>query len=259
VGRSGFNPLLGIAHSHLVALVEEALPVLEKRATQTRIGRFRDYYFSAEFIRRAHKYARKPGYNPPFSVEITGDSLNMSADLRFYRPLEERLDALTQFSSVQFTVFANSFRSDFEWMRARQEELARYTVAHQETYVRTLNAFDLQPLRQEDLAEQFSLDESTVCRLVDHMRVQLPLHKQLKATLPLMHLIPSRQLQLRQALQALHELSHDPAYGWGGMLTVHSSVIGKELQDSYNISAQGRTVRKYVSLYKERDHTLPLF
>jgi DNA-directed RNA polymerase specialized sigma54-like protein len=246
---------LGISDLELEKILEESLDDMknfyELNPDHTPSG---NYFSTNSFIDKSRRVKERiPSEahieNPTFRVSVDNSVYNLE-----YNPsLDERIKSrLEQFKARDGMPNVNSFSKELlkarEWRKKRQSEIIKYLLEEQKSYLESGNAKEIKRIKQVNLAEKIGYTDSTVCRLMKNLTIQLPNGKVIYAQ----DLAPGNNLEFSKGYLALKELRNDTAYYEDGEWKVSYSKLKIALKNKFGIDIALRTVSKYTSRMAEQ-------
>lgn len=137
--------------------------------------------------------------------------------------------------------FTRQFIRQLNWIKEQQQKIVGYLLQRQEKYLASGNPFDLEPVRQWEIAEEIGFHDSTISKLMRNLTVQLPEGKTIFAE----ELAPSYRTTRLQGVYALTELMKEPQYFTEGKWTISAEKLRPVLLERFGLDLARRTVAKY--------------
>src|SRR3989344_161153 len=248
------SPLLGLSHLELELLLSQSLEAVidfyDQNPNHPPNGsRNGNYFWTQGFheqCRKARDQIPKSAYITEPQVIVQNEDGRYSA--QFNSEIERRInDKLEKFHTRDKEdqnpehIFTKRFSKDRSWMMERQAEIVGYTCNLQRAYVESGHVMDLQGLGRRDVADNFSLSESTVHRLTRNLTAQLPDGKVVFVN----DLLPANRVDLVKGMYALGELQKDQTFYDSGKWKISDQKLRPILKERFGIDAARRTIAKY--------------
>jgi len=138
-------------------------------------------------------------------------------------------------------IFSKQFAKDRDWIVEQQLAIVKYLCETQEKYLQNRNPLDLEPIKQQNVAEHIGYSTTSVSRLVKNLTAQLPDGRVIFAD----QLIPGANATTKKGAYALGQLREDPTLYENGSWKVSDAKLVPILKERFGIDVARRTVSKY--------------
>ena len=216
------SPILGLSPLELELLLDQSLE--QVRDFHEKNPNWRDqnppksrgnYFQHGDFLNNCKsvrgKIAREKYLEiPQVFVERSEEGYSTRYDLRIDERIKEKLARFKRTGEEGTPpvdkIFSKQFAKEREWVVKQQLAIVKYLCETQDKYVKSRNPLDLEPVIQQDVAENIGYSTTSVSKLVQNLSVQLPDEKVIFAE----ELIPGSRATTIKGTYALRQLQQDP-------------------------------------------------
>ena len=255
--RLMISPIVGLSPLEIELLLDQSLEKVKDFHEENPSWRDENppenrgnYYGRGDFLDSCrsvrNKIARERYLETPQIIVERGEERYSTS---YNQQIEERIkEKLAQFKRTgeegtppADKIFSKRFAKEREWIFEQQLAIVRYLCATQDRYVKSRNPLDLEPITQEDVAENIGYSATSVCRLVKNLSVRLPDQKVIFAE----ELIPGVKATLLKGRYALRQLQQDSGLYENQKWKISDRELVPILKERFGIDVARRTVSKY--------------
>ncbi|MDP3919138.1 MAG: hypothetical protein Q8Q35_04535, partial [Nanoarchaeota archaeon] len=173
------SSMLGLSTLELELLLNQSLKGIENNEFETKGG---NYFYTDYFSNTAKSVQGKIPQTryletPQIIIKEKGEKYTLQQnpilEARIYELLIKFKKPNGETHSER-KIFTKRFRKEREWIIKNQEDIIIYLFGRQKNYIDTGIPLNLQEIYQTDVAHKLNLSESTICRLVKNLTIQLP-------------------------------------------------------------------------------------